>query len=253
LSEPAPGGFPEDPTEDTILDGTVRLRQPAAGFRAAIDSVLLAAAAPVADGERVFEPGAGVGAAALCLARRVAGAHVTGIEAAAGLVRLAGDNIRLNGMAGRVEIMAGEVGQALPPRVSPPFDHCIMNPPFLDAGRANPPPDPGRAAALVEGDGGLAPWVACARRVLRHKGIVTVIHRADRLDDLLAALAPHFGDIVLYPLWPHEGEYARRVIVRGRKGTRGPLVLAAGLVLHRPGGAYTETADAALRGAALEF
>ncbi len=253
MSEPAANAQPAAPTEDAILDGAVRLRQPAGGFRAAIDSVLLAAVAPVAAGESVFEPGAGVGAASLCLAHRVASIRVTGIDADVALVRLAGENIRLNGRAGQVEIMTGDVGASLPPRVAPPFDHCMMNPPFLDPARGHPPPDPARAAARVEGEDGLAPWVACARRVLRHKGTLTVIHRADRLDDLLTAMAPFFGAIMVFPLWPHEGEPARRVIVRARKGVRTPLTLTAGLVLHRPDGAFTERADAALRGAALEI
>ncbi len=253
MSEPAPAAAPAAPTDDTVLDGAVRLRQPADGFRAAIDSVLLAAATPAAEGERVFEPGAGVGAASLCLAHRVAAVRITGIEADVALVRLAGDNIRLNGRAGQVEIMVGDVGASLPPRVDPPFDHCMINPPFLDPARGHPPPDPARAAAHVEDGSGLEPWVACARRVLRHKGTLTVIHRADRLDDLLAAMVPHFGGIVVFPLWPHEGEPARRVIVRARKGMRTPLTLAAGLVLHRPGGAFAARAEAALRGAALEF
>jgi len=253
LSDRVSAAPPAGWTEDAILDGAVRLRQPSGGFRAAIDSVLLAAAAPVSDGESVFEPGAGVGAAALCLAHRVPAVRVTGIDTDALLVRLAGENIRLNGRGGQVEIMAGKVGGVLPPRVAPPFDHCMMNPPFLDPARGNPPPDPFRRAARVEEDAGLAPWIACANRVLRHKGTLTVIHRADRLDDLLAALAPGFGAIVVFPLWPHEGEPARRVIVRARKGVRTPLSLSAGLVLHRAGGGYTERADAALRGAALEI
>jgi len=253
LSEPAPEPSRAGATEDAILDGAVRLRQPAGGFRAAIDSVLLAAAVPATGGESVFEPGAGVGAAALCLAHRVPAARVTGIEAEARLVRLAGENIRLNGKAGQVEIMGGVVGAPLPPRVAPPFDHCMMNPPFLAPARGHPPPDPLKRAAAVEDGAGLDPWIACARRVLRHKGTLTVIHRADRLDDLLTAVAPFFGDIVVFPLWPHEGEPARRILLRARKGVRTPLTLSAGMVLHRADGAFTERADAALRGAALEF
>ncbi|MEE8334375.1 MAG: methyltransferase [Alphaproteobacteria bacterium] len=253
MSESVPIAAPAAPTEDTVLDGAVKLRQPADGFRAAIDSVLLAAAAPVADGESVFEPGAGVGAASLCLAHRVQAVQITGIEADAALVRLAGDNIRLNGRTGQVEIMTGDVGATLPPRVAPPFDHCMINPPFLEPARGHAPADPARAAAHVEDASGLAPWIDCARRVLRHKGTLTVIHRADRLDDVLSAMAPFFGGIVVFPLWPHEGEPARRVIVRARKGVRTPLTLNAGLVLHRPGGEFTAGADAALRGAALEF
>ena len=67
-------------TEDRLLGGKVRLRQPRDGYRAAIDPVLLAASVPAKPGERVLDLGTGAGAAALCLMARVEGqigrAHV---------------------------------------------------------------------------------------------------------------------------------------------------------------------------------
>lgn len=254
MSDAAPSGAPDaDVTSDALLDGRVLLRQPRSGFRAAIDTVLLAAAVPAADGDRVFELGAGCGAAALCLARRVAGVHVTGIELQPALVRLAGENIRTNGAQDAVDIMLGDIAGPLPPRVQGLFDCVLFNPPYLDAARARPPADAGRAAAHVEADTGLAAWTACAQATLRPKGTLTLIHRADRLDDVIACLRGRFGGITVFPLWPRTGQPARRVIVRARKGVATPLVLAPGLVLHEADGRYTAAADAVLRGAALEI
>ena len=54
--------MPDAVTQDALLDGAVLLRQPEDGYRAAIDSVFLAAAVPAESGARVFEPGAGDGA-----------------------------------------------------------------------------------------------------------------------------------------------------------------------------------------------
>ena len=80
-----------------------------------------------------------------------------------------------------------------------------------------------------------------------------MIHRVDRLDDLLAALAGRFGGIVVFPLWPKAGRDAKRLIVTARKGVRSPLRLSAGLVLHDEAGGYTKEADAVLRGAGLDL
>lgn len=241
-------------SEDALMGGQIRLRQPKTGFRAAIDSVLLAAAVPAQPGDIVFEPGAGVGAAALCLARRVGGVSVAGVEPQPDLVRIGGDNVRLNGLEDRVEIMVGALGR-LPPRLSPAsFDHVMANPPYLEPGRADAPPDPGKAAAVLEGDATLAQWIAGSLAMLRPKGSLTVIHRADRLDALLGALGAlgdRAGEIVVFPLWPGVGKPAKRVLVRARRGVATPLRLAPGLVLHAPGGGYTPEADAALRGGAL--
>ena len=95
-------------TEDCLLGGRVILRQPAQGYRAAIDPVLLAAAAPARDGH-YLDLGCGVGTAAICLAMRVAESRVTGLEIQPALAGLAGENVGANGLAGRVEILAGDL------------------------------------------------------------------------------------------------------------------------------------------------
>lgn len=247
------GGLTEaEATEDRLLGGQIVLRQPRDGFRAAIDSVLLAAAVPAKEGDTVFEPGAGVGAAALCLARRVEGVRVAGVELQPDLVRLAGENARLNGLEDRVAIMVGAL-ERLPPRLTAgSFDHVLANPPHNRPDRADAPPHAGKAAAVVEGETGLQGWIELSLSMLRPKGSLTVIHRADRLEELLACLGARAGDVAVFPLWPgRRGKPAKRVIVRARKGVANPLRLLPGLVLHEDDGGYTPEADAVLRGAAL--
>ena len=78
-------------------------------------------------------------------------------------------------------------------------------------------------------------------------GCLTVIHRSDRLGDVLAALAGRLGETILFPLWPLAGRPAKRVLVQARSGSRGPLRLAPGLVLHEACGRYSASADRVLR------
>jgi tRNA1(Val) A37 N6-methylase TrmN6 len=237
-------------TEDALLGGRVRLRQPASGYRAAIDPVFLAAAVPAGPRDHVLDMGSGVGAASLCLAFRVPGCRVAGFELQRDLVRLAGDNIALNQLADRVSAMHGDLLNP-PPRLEPgAFDHVMANPPFLEAGSATPPADPGTATARLEGEADLASWVRVALAMVRAKGSITFIHRADRLETLLALLAGRAGEIVVFPLWPGVGKPAKRVIVRARKQIATPTRLMPGLVLHREDGSFTAEAEAVLRGGA---
>ncbi len=248
LARPAPAPLDQDVTVDHLLGGRVALRQPRVGYRVAIDPVLLAAATPVCGGERVLDLGTGTGAAALCLATRVAGVRVTGLERDPAVAALAAANAATNRLADRVSVVTGDLLAPPPALPAGGFDRVIANPPFLDPARATVSPDPARAAATAESEAGLDDWVACAARMVRPRGWVTLIHRVDRLDTLVHLLCGNFGAITVFPLWPRHGRAARRVIVAARRGGRGPARLAAGLVLHRGDGGYTDAAAAVLEG-----
>jgi tRNA1(Val) A37 N6-methylase TrmN6 len=72
------------------------------------------------------------------------------------------------------------------------------------------------------------------------------VHRADRLADLLMAMAG-LGEIVVFPLWPRACQAAKRVLVRARVASKTPMVLAPGLVLHGADGKFTPETEAILR------
>jgi tRNA1(Val) A37 N6-methylase TrmN6 len=242
MSEAAPAF-----TEDRLLGGRVRLRQPASGYRVAIDPVFLAASVPAEPHQTILDVGCGAGAAMLCLAARVPQSRIVGLETQRDLVRLAGDNAILNCMEARVSAMIGDLLHA-PPRLSPgAFDHVMANPPYLERGQANALASPGRAEATIEGAADLAAWVRFALAMARPKGSVTFIHRADRIDALLAEIAGRAGEVVVYPLWPAQGKPAVRVLVRARKQITAPARLAPGLILHEADGRLSGAAEGVLR------
>jgi len=132
------------------------------------------------------------------------------------------------------------------------FHHVMANPPYQESQAGTRSDIRGRDMANVEGEAALADWVRYALNMVRSKGSVTFIHRADRVDLLLAELRQRAGDIAVYPLWPGGSRPASRVIVRARKDVATPTKLSAGMVLHEPDGRYSAAAEAVLRdGAAL--
>jgi tRNA1(Val) A37 N6-methylase TrmN6 len=240
---------PGDVSEDRLLGGRVVLRQPIEGYRVAIDPVLLAATVCAGPQDTVLDVGSGVGAASLCLAARVPGCRITGLEKQRDLVRLAADNAGLNDVAGRVAAIAGDL-LAPPPRLAPgSYDHVMANPPYLDPAKATLPRG-AKAISHAEGEADLAAWVRFSLAMVRPKGMMTFIHRADRLEALLAQLAGRAGELVLFPLWAGPGKPAKRVLVRARKDVAAPTRLAPGLILHEVDGRYTREAEAILRDAA---
>jgi len=234
-------------TEDRLLGGRVRLKQPATGYRVAIDPVFLAAAVPAEPHQLVLDIGCGAGAAMLCLAARVPHSRVVGLEMQRDLVRLAGDNVILNGLDARASVMIGDLLQP-PPRLSPgAFDHVMANPPFRRRDHADPAATSGKSAATIEGDADLGDWVRFSLAMVRAKGTVTFIYRADRIDALLGQIAGRAGEVVVFPLWPVAGEAASRILVRARKQVAAPARLAAGLVLHGADGRFSPDAEGVLR------
>ena len=237
---------PPETTEDRFLAGRLNIRQQKQGFRASLDSVMLAAAVAGKPGEHLLELGSGAGTASLCLAARVAGIFVTGAEIASELVALSNANSTANGLGDRVVFVTVDVLD-LPPDMKRDYDHVFCNPPFHGSDGECPTVE--MRALATHDDGALAEWLGVGVKRTASGGTFTTIVRADRTGETLAML-PDTG-VRVFPLWPHEGEAAKRVIVQVRKGSRAPLELLAGLVLHDRDGAYTQKADAVLRGADL--
>jgi len=239
----------EPTTDDRLLGGRVGLVQASTGYRVAIDPVLLAAAVPARVGEVILDAGCGTGAASLCLAARVPGCSLVGVERDAVALALARRNAAENRMEARLELHEGPVAPFAASRAGR-FDHVMINPPFYASGRHTPSPSDGKAAAHGEDDFDLAQWIAAANTALRAGGRLTLIHRADRIDGILGALGRRFGAALLVPLWPRRDTEAKRIIVSALKGRRTSPRLLPGLVLHEADGRYTPAAEAILRDAA---
>lgn len=231
-----------EPTENALLGGRVRLLQPARGYRIAVDAVLLAAAVEARPAERILDLGAGVAAVGLCLAARVPGCTIVGIELQPTLAALGVRNARLNEVDERVQTLVHDLADPLPGHLGP-FDHVATNPPYLAAAVADPSPNPSKALATVESSADLARWLDVATGALKPAGTLLTIHRSDRLEEIVGHLAGlGWGEITVKRLPP-----AARVLVRARRASRLQRTEAPPLVLHRAAGGYTDEAEAVLR------
>jgi len=239
-----------DVSEDKVLGGRVRLRQALGGYRAGMDAALLAAACDAGDGERVIEAGCGAGAALLAAAMRRANARFVGVERDPGSAEIARDNVVLNGLSARVSVVEGDIEVPFRALGLGVFDAALANPPFFDDETSLRGPAPARRGAWIA-DAGLAAWTGWLVKAVREGGTITLIHRADRLGDLLALLAPKAGAFQVRPVHPFADAPAKRVLVRAVKTGKAPLRLLPPLVLHaRDGAKHTAEAEAVLRGEA---
>jgi tRNA1(Val) A37 N6-methylase TrmN6 len=250
-AKPRAAGLPT--TDDAVFGGRLRLRQPRRGHRVGHDAILLAAATAAKPGEHAVDLGAGVGAAGLALAARVDRLRVTLVELDPALVALAGGNAQRNGLGGRVSALNLDVtaparayaAAGLKPGTA---ERVLMNPPFNDPARQRISPNARRRLAHMAAPEMLAAWASAAARLLRARGVLTLIWRADGLAEVLAALSGAFGGVALMPVHPKPGAPAIRILVRAVKASRAPLTLYPGLVLNDQSGGPAAFADAVLRG-----
>lgn len=243
-------------TDDAFLGDALHVLQPARGYRAGVDAVLLAATvgteAVTGDSVRVLDMGAGAGVVGLCLARRIDSARVTLLEREPELADLARQNAARNGLADRVGIIEGDVtGKAGLLRQAgleeDAFDAVLANPPFHVTGHGTTPGNALKAVSHAMDVDQIEAWVRCAARLARPGGTFTMIHKADAIADILAAFGQRFGGVKVKPIYARKGEPAIRVLVRGMKGSRAPLEITQPLALHGPGQGFTPDVTDILR------
>ncbi len=243
-----PKGDPLPTTRDGFLDARLEIRQPAKGYRAGGDPILLAAAVAAQPGQTVLDLGCGVGTAGLCLLARLPEVRVVALELQPELAELARANAADNRLDDRLTVVEGSL--LAPPELirGRGFDHVLTNPPWLPASASRRPATTTKSVGHLEGEADLGLWLTVAVRFLKRGGSLALIHRADRLADLLAAMAGlPLGGITVFPLWPRPGLPAIRVVVTARKEKKSPLLLLPGLVLHQEDGRFTPAADDVLR------
>ncbi len=240
-------------TRDHFLGGALILAQPERGYRAGLDAVLLASAAPIGDGEvaTVADVGAGVGTVGLCIARRSGATSLVLIEQDATLCEIATRNAALNGLSDRVRIVRFEIGSKVtrsvgaptsPDLTAPPvasIDHAVANPPYFPAGQHRMPTSAAKAAARMMPIGGIEAWARFCARIVRPGGSLTLIYPAAALRQILSALEGRFGAIEIKPVLPYSDREAVRILFRARKGSRAPLSIVPPLVVHQRDGSFT--------------
>jgi tRNA1(Val) A37 N6-methylase TrmN6 len=222
-------------TEDAFLGGKLLLRQPKSGHRAGHDAMLLAAATPARSGDRVVEFGAGVGAAGLAVAKRVAGIKLILVEIDERLVELARGNAASNAIAAELIVLdvTSAAGGFAAAGLSPDsVDVVLMNPPFNDSSRHRASPDRARASAHVATPATLESWIHAGRRILKSGGVLAMIWRADGIAEVLAALDRGFGSLEILPVHGDVTSPAIRVLVRAIKGGKAPTRMQPALILN---------------------
>jgi tRNA1(Val) A37 N6-methylase TrmN6 len=243
---------------DAFHRGAFEVVQPLkSGHRAGSDALLLAAAIPEGSTGRLADLGSGAGVAALAALAVNPGLEAVLVEIDPVMAQCARASIALPanaGLAGRAGVIEADVRLAGTRReaaglANAAFDFVVANPPYYMPDE-RPSPDAMRALAHVMDEGGLAAWLRTAAAILKPGGQLFLVWRPRQIAELLDAAKGRFGAIKLLPLHSRRNEPAARMIVRAVRGSREPLSLLPGVVLHEDDGKPTELADMLINGKA---
>lgn len=177
-------------TLDTISFHGVEVSvcQKVKGYRFSLDSVLLADFVRRLGRERVADLGTGSGIIALLLAKRFPAVSVSAVELQSSLAEMAGRNVKLNGLEGRVTVIETDLkeikasGAILEPGS---FGRVVSNPPYRTTATGLISPDDERAVARHEIRANIADVVGAASRLLKNGGFFNIIYLSSRLTDLV--------------------------------------------------------------------
>ncbi len=243
-------------TINGFLGGRIELVQPARGHRAGLDAALLQAMIPNDAAGRLVDIGTGTGVVALSAACRAPNLKATGIDIDPELIAMAARSLELaknEAFSDRVNFLVADASLSRPERESAGLsdnmaEWVTMNPPYELSGQVRQSPDDKKRQAHVGDSATLEDWVRAASGLLKSGGRLALIHRADKLADLLVGLSVRFGAITIVPVHPRKDEPATRALLSGTKGSRSPLKLLRGIVLHDDGGEWTPFAEEILSG-----
>jgi tRNA1(Val) A37 N6-methylase TrmN6 len=227
------------------------------GHRAGSEALLMAAALPQGASGRLADLGAGAGVAALAALAMNPGLSADLVELDPLMADFARQTLALPEnvrFASRARVIEADIRLAGARRRAAglddnSFDFVIANPPY-HAPAERPSPDRRRALAHRMEDGGIEAWLKTAAAILRPGGMAVIVWRPRQLAELFAAAAGRFGDLRILPLFPRENAPAGRIIIRMQRGSRAPLQLLPGIVLHKSDNSPSEKADALLNGSA---
>ena len=230
---------------ESLRPGGYRFFYDDALFRPGTDSFLLSSLPRLKPGLRVCDLGSGTGLLGLLLLQREPSLTVTGVEIQRAAVRLAEKAAGENGLTERLTTIQGDLRDIRGLLGSGAFDLAVCNPPYYAPSSGDIAPEEARRTARSEVSCTLEDVCRAASYLLRWGGAFCLVHKPERLTDLLCLLR----ETGLEPkrlrfVVNRTGATPSLVLLEGRRGGKPGLTVEPPLILQKPDGSPTEELDA---------
>ena len=234
-------------TRDDLKLFGLQLLQPRLGYRFSLDALLLAEFARLPDRAVVADLGTGCGVIPLVLARKTPDARFVACESNPDMASLARENVRANGLDGRIEMVVDDVLNLRTRFPVSSFDVVVSNPPFRSPRSGKTSPHAGRDAARHETTAGLADFLAAAKYLVKPSGRICLIYPPSRLAEFIRCAADLKLAMLRLRMVHGTGQtVAKMFLVELAKGRRGDVTVEPPLIVYDGRGEYTAEAAAIL-------
>ena len=201
-------------------------------FPLSTDSMVLSHFVRLPKHARVLDLGSGCGTLGLLLCSKDQNCHVTGVELDQQAHLEALENIRRNKLDARIESICADL-RSVSEKFSPgSFSCCVSNPPYFGAGALS------QSLPTARQEGSCAPedLFACGARALKFGGDFFLVHRPERLAELITTAAKYQLEAKRLCLLRHrENAPVNLILLQLRKGAK-PGLIWEEIVLHNADG-----------------
>lgn len=235
--------FENERLDDLQFKG-LRLLQKKDGFCFGVDAVLLSHFAQVTKNDKVMDLGTGTGIIAVLLAVKKEPRKVTGLEIQPEMAEMAARSVKLNGLEDRVEIVQGDIKEAVKLFGASSFDAVVSNPPYMGRGGGLLNPADAKAVARHEILCTLEDVVSSAAKLLRPGGKLSMVHRPQRLADIICQMRNNaIEPKCLRLVHPSPGKKPNLLLISGTRNGNPELRVEEPLYIYDSDGNYSKEID----------
>ena len=206
-----------------------------------MDAVLLSGFAKVKKGETALDLGTGTGIIPILLKTKTNGKHFTGLEIQKECADMAGRSVRYNHLEDDVEIVRGDIKEAADIFGAASFDVVTSNPPYMIGQHGLKNPSETKEIARHEILCTFADITAAAKKLLKNKGKLFLVHRTFRLSEILCQLSKDgLEPKRIRFVHPYIDKEPNIFLLEAVKGGKSRMTVEPPLIVYQKEGKYTE-------------
>ena len=206
-----------------------------------MDAVLLSGFARAKEGDRVLDLGTGTGIIPILMEAKTQAAHFTGLEIQHESADMAARSVSLNHLEGKIEIVTGDIKEAVSLFGAASFDVVTCNPPYMTEHHGLTNPEAPKAIARHELLCTLEDVISQAARLLKPGGNFYMVHRPFRLVDIITLLRTYGVEPKrMKMVYPFVDKEPNMVLIEANRGGRPRLSMEKPLIVYKEPGVYTD-------------